>query len=100
VKQDARRARAKLRAVYFDRDEYDCTPEARAIERDDRVHLHFDDEREACQALLAHRDETWRSLTLTGHFPDPRYRCIRGPGGLLRAVSDEHGQIVSHLDDQ
>ncbi len=46
--------------------------------------------------MTAYRDEIRHALETTGAWPEPRYRCIRGPGGLVRAVV-ERGRIISRL---
>ena len=70
-----------MTAVYWPPDEYDCTPQSRAIEHPSTVHSHHDSERAACEALLWLLDN-YNAL----HERGERYHCVRGPGGLLRDV--------------
>ena len=86
-----------MTAVYWDRDEYDCTAASRAIMHVDAIHVHVDTDRAACLALLAYRREYEHALRLAGQPPDPRYRCIRGPGGLIRSVVRADGACASDL---
>jgi hypothetical protein len=73
-------------------DDFDCTAETRRIAHPDTVHVHCETDRQAGEAFLrlygrwilrsdlgdgfGHHE---RSLPL-------RYGCVRGPGGLVRAV--------------
>lgn len=70
-----------MTAIYWPPDEYDCTSASRATEHPSTKHLHFDDELEACAALVD-LDRNFPQLYERGE----RYHCVRGPGGLLRGV--------------
>ena len=74
-----------MSALYWD--DFDCTPASRAIEHPSTVHLHFDNEQDACRALLKLARDYWpepgkASLYEAGE----RYHCVCGPGGLVRGV--------------
>jgi len=87
---------ARLSPVYWDRGEYDCTPESSRIMVSDAVHLHAASDRAACLNLLAYRLEYESTVRASGYAPDPRYRCLAGPGGLIRGVTRD-GRGVSDL---
>lgn len=65
----------------------DCTSASRAIAHPLTVHEHFADEQAACRALLAYLGTCTEQLHDRGETDaDMKYRCIRGPGGLVRGV--------------
>lgn len=69
-----------MKAIYWS--ELNCTHQTRKIEHVNTIHEHFDDEQDACRAFLsfmAISEDEW----LAGR----RYRCIRGPGGIVRSVA-------------
>jgi hypothetical protein len=70
----------------------DCTPASRAIEHELTVHQHFADEHAACLAFLGYR-------AATPGYPPPnlRYRCIRGPRGIVRGVIGDDGNRLWFL---
>jgi hypothetical protein len=61
--------------------DFDCTPETRAIEATDTVHVHDNNEHRLALAFDAF-DRAWTS----GAHAGGRYHCFRGPGGLVRGV--------------
>jgi hypothetical protein len=62
--------------------DFDCTEESRAIQHPSTVHVHTNDEQEACRAYLNVEFE-WPAYRDGGVA---RYRCVRGPKGLVRGV--------------
>lgn len=64
--------------------ELDCNALSRQIEHEATVHEHFTNEHRACLAFLGYRQAT----PLHAGMPpiDMRFRCIRGPRGLVRGV--------------
>ncbi len=89
-----------MTALYYPRDEYDCTPESRAIEHASTQHLHAKSNDEACRMFLATfgewvpdafprfgtvgmgQHERAGERAARGHL----YTCVHGPGGLVRGV--------------
>jgi hypothetical protein len=69
-----------MSALYWP--DFDCTPASRRMQRSDTVHVHTTDEQVACRAFLGLVDE-WPAFRDSG---TERYRCVRGPGGLVRGV--------------
>jgi ferredoxin-NADP reductase len=70
-----------MTAVYWERDEYDCTAESRAISVATTEHHHVATDREAIRLYLSlydSRDAHWNA--------GRRYHCICGPHGMLRGV--------------
>ena len=67
-----------MRALYWL--DLDCQLD---ISHSETVHQHFDREEDACRAFIS-----WRIAYPAGTMPPPgkRYRCIRGPKGLVRGV--------------
>lgn len=71
-----------MSALYWP--DLDCDALSRSIEHEATVHEHFGNELAACEAFLGYRGATPAHL---GVPPLPmRFRCIRGPGGLVRGV--------------
>lgn len=68
-----------MTALYWP--DLDCTAESRAIAHRDTVHDHHATERAACEAWLA-----WMAISEARWYAGDRYRCIRGPGGIMRGV--------------
>lgn len=68
-----------MTALYWP--DLDCTPESRLIADPRTVHDHHATERPACEAFLA-----WMAIAEERWHAGDRYRCIRGPGGLVRGV--------------
>jgi hypothetical protein len=72
-------------ALYWQ--DLDCTAESRAIECDRVIHRHHATERDACLDFLAYIETCNAQLQERGRTdPALHYRCIRGPGGILRGV--------------
>lgn len=69
-----------MSAVYWP--DFDCTPASRRIEHADVIHEHHDTDAAACLAFLA-----FMAISLDEYRQGRRYRCIRGPGGLVRGVA-------------
>lgn len=63
--------------------DFDCTETSRQIAHPSTVHVHTGDEQAACRAFLKVEAE-WPDLT--DEQRGGRYRCVRGPGGLVRGV--------------
>ena len=70
--------------------ELDCNDLSRSIEHEATVHQHFSREREACLAFIGYRE-----ATPLGAMPpiDLRFRCIRGPRGIVRGVIGDGERI-------
>lgn len=62
--------------------DFDCTDESRRMQHASTVHVHTNDEQAACRAFLGLVDE-WPTFRDAGAA---RYRCVRGPRGLVRGV--------------
>lgn len=71
-----------MSALYWP--DLDCNELSRSIEHEATVHEHFTSERAACVAFLAYRAATPREAGIPPL--DMRFRCIRGPRGLVRGV--------------
>lgn len=71
-----------MSALYWP--DLDCDELSRSIEHEATVHQHFASEQAACLAFLAYREVTpaWKGVPPI----DLRFRCIRGPRGLVRGV--------------
>lgn len=69
-----------MTALYYA--DLDCTPASRAIAHPDTVHKHFTSEREACLEFIDHLGKSFDRWDA-----GDRYRCIRGPGGIVRGVA-------------
>lgn len=75
----------QVTALYWP--DFDCTPESRAIEHGTVVHRHHTTERAACLDWLDYIGTCTAQLQERGRTdPTLHYRCIRGPGGLVRGV--------------
>lgn len=74
-----------MTALYWP--DLDCTPGSRAIAHADTVHDHHATERAACLDFLEYIGTCTEQLRTMGRTdPALHYRCIRGPGGLVRGV--------------
>jgi hypothetical protein len=70
---------SRVTALYYP--DTDCTWTSRAIEHLSTVHDHHDTERAVVAAYRA-----WLAVSGDQWEQGNRYRCIRGPGGLVRGV--------------
>jgi len=73
-------------------DDFDCTEETRQIAHPDTVHVHCETDRAAGEAFLRMygrwipRPDWGDGFGIHERCPPLRYGCVRGPGGLVRAV--------------
>jgi hypothetical protein len=82
--EDARQ-RSVNSLIYYE--DHDCTVESRAIAHKDMIHQHFDHEHDALVAFVSYMRSCWEQLRRLGHTSlNMKYRCIRGPGGVVRGV--------------
>lgn len=70
-----------MTALYWPRDEFDCTDASRRLAHPSTVHIHVDTEAAAIAALLELQAEYPKRFEA-----GTRYHCIRGPRGLLKGI--------------
>lgn len=61
--------------------DFDCTAASRAIEHESTVHEHYDSHQAAARGWLADQE-----VAVADWHAGRRYKCIRGPGGIVRGV--------------
>lgn len=79
-----------MSALYWP--DLDCTAESRTIAHVSVVHEHHATERAACEAFIR-----YAHTRLAQAEAGDRYRCIRGPRGLLRGV-EHNGMRLRDVD--
>lgn len=70
-----------VRVLYWPRDEYDCTEESRRIEHPSTEHYHCESDADVIRVMDEHA-----ALHPIPWINGRRYRCVTGPGGLVRGV--------------
>lgn len=89
-----------MRVIYWPRDEYDCTEESRRISHPSMEHYHCKSDAEVIRVMTEHAAiaycgapnvDAWTTgqcirVGSCAWHDNRRYRCVTGPGGLVRDV--------------